>query len=69
MSAAAHDVFIGNLSSQTTEEQLRDVFQVVGAIKTIRLLVDKDTGRLKGYAFVEYTNADSVNAAIRLLDK
>jgi len=66
--AAPNDVFVGNLSAVTTEEQLREVFSVVGSIRNIRILVDKETGRLKGYAFVEYTNADSVNAAIRLLN-
>ena len=53
----------------TTEEQIRDCFGVVGQIKGVRLLRDNETGRLKGYAFVEYTNGDSVKAAIRLLDK
>jgi RNA recognition motif-containing protein len=67
--SAANDVFIGNLASNTTEEQLRDCFSVVGQISSVRLLVDKDTGRLKGFAFVEYASADSVNAAIRHLDK
>jgi RNA recognition motif-containing protein len=69
MSSSPNDVFVGQLGPTTTEEQLRETFSVVGNIKNIRLIVDKDTGRLKGYAFVEYTNVDSVNAAIRLLDK
>jgi RNA recognition motif-containing protein len=66
--AAPNDIFVGNLSSTTTEEQLREVFSVVGQIRNVRILVDKETGRLKGYAFIEYTNSDSVNAAIRLLN-
>lgn len=67
--SAPNDIFIGNVSQNTTEEQMRDTFCVVGAIKNIRILMDKDTGRPKGYAFIEYQSQDSVNAAIRLLDK
>jgi RNA recognition motif-containing protein len=67
-SVAPNDIFVGNLSANTTEEQLREVFSVVGQIRNIRILMDKDTGRLKGFAFIEYTNRDSVNAAIRLLN-
>ena len=67
MSSAPNDIFVGNVHQNTTEEQLREIFCVVGTVKNVRILVDKETGRAKGYAFVEYTNIDSVNAAIRLL--
>lgn len=63
------DVFVGNLTFTTTEEQLREVFGVVGTVKNVRILMDKETQRPKGYAFVEYGNIDSVHAAVRLLDK
>ena len=69
MSQAPNDIFVGNVHTNTTDEQLREIFCVVGTVKNVRILVDKETGRGKGYAFVEYTNMDSVNAAIRLLDK
>ena len=66
---AKNDIFIGNLSAEATEEQLKEIFGVVGTVKNVRILMDKETGRPKGFGFVEYTNIDSVNAAIRLLDK
>ena len=67
--SAQNDIFVGNVHQNTTEEQLREIFCVVGTVKNVRILIDKETGRAKGYAFIEYTNIDSVNAAIRLLDK
>lgn len=65
--SAQNDIFIGNIHQRTTEDELREIFSVCGSISAVRILVDKETGRAKGYAFVEYTNIDSVNAAIRLL--
>ncbi len=65
--SAQNDIFIGNIHQRTTEDELREIFSVCGSINSVRILVDKETGRAKGYAFVEYTNIDSVNAAIRLL--
>jgi RNA recognition motif-containing protein len=69
MSGAQLDVFVGNLSASATEEGLREMFGTVGQVRGVRLLLDKETGRPKGYAFVEYFSADSVAAAVRLLDK
>ena len=66
--AALNDVFVGNLSADASEEQLKEIFGVVGTVKNVRILVDKETGRPKGFGFIEYTNIDSVNAAIRLLN-
>ena len=62
------DIFVGNLSSNTTEIQLRETFGVVGTIRGIRILKDKETGGLKGYAFIEYTSVEYVHAAVRLLN-
>lgn len=63
------DIFVGNLAFNTTEEMLREVFSVVGTVRGVRILMDKETMRPKGYAFIEFANTDSVNAAVRLLDK
>lgn len=68
MSSEKNDVFVGNVTFNTTEEQLRDIFGVVGAIKNIRILQDKETGRPKGFAFIEYMDANTALAAIRNLD-
>ena len=64
-----NDVFVGNVTFNTTEEQLRDIFSFVGPVKNIRILQDKDTGRPKGFAFIEYFDANTALAAIRRLDQ
>ena len=56
--SAQNDIFIGNIHQRTTEDELREIFSVCGSINSVRILVDKETGRAKGYAFVEYTNID-----------
>lgn len=63
-----HDVFVGNLSYTTTEEQLREIFSPVGPIAGIRIVTDRDTGRPRGFAFVEYLDAPTALSAIRNLD-
>ena len=69
MAAEKNDVFVGNVTFNTTEEQLREIFSFVGPIKNIRILQDKDTGRPKGFAFIEYLDANTALAAIRKLDQ
>lgn len=68
MSTEKHDVFVGNLSYTTTEEQLREIFSPVGPIVSIRIVTDRDTGRPRGFAFVEYLDAATALSAIRNLD-
>lgn len=63
-----HDCFVGNLPFTATEEQLVEIFSLVGPIKKIRMLNDKDTGRPKGFAFVEYYDPMVALAAIRHLN-
>ena len=63
-----HDVFVGNVTFNTTEEQLQEIFSFVGPIKNIRILTDQNTGRPKGFAFIEYGDANTALAAIRHLD-
>ena len=67
--AEKNDVFVGNMTFNTTEEQLREKFSFVGPIKSIRILIDKDTGKAKGFAFVEYFDTNSALSAIRHLDQ
>lgn len=68
MSNPRHDCFVGNLSYNTTEEALREVFSRVGEVINIRICTDRDTGRPKGYAFIEYADAATALSAIRNLD-
>ncbi|HEX8089107.1 MAG TPA: RNA-binding protein [Blastocatellia bacterium] len=46
-------IFVGNLSYQTTEDQLADLFSQVGQVESAVIVTDRDTGRSRGFAFIE----------------
>jgi len=46
-------VYVGNLSFQTTETELKELFAQSGPVETVRIITDRDTGRSKGFGFVE----------------
>ncbi len=46
-------LYVGNLSFQTTETELKDLFTQTGLVETVRIITDRDTGRSKGFGFVE----------------
>jgi cold-inducible RNA-binding protein len=56
-------IFVGNLSYQTTEEQLSDLFSEAGPVETATIVTDRDTGRSRGFAFIEM-DKDAAAAAI-----
>ena len=57
-------LFVGNLSYQTMENDLQDYFAQVGAVNSVNLMMDKMTGKSRGFAFVEFANSDEANKAI-----
>ncbi len=57
-------LFVGNLSYQTGENDLQDYFAQVGAVTSVNLMMDKVTGKSRGFAFVEYASADDAQKAI-----
>jgi RNA recognition motif-containing protein len=61
-------IFIGNLDITVTEQQLREIFAVHGAVETVTIVVDRDTGEPRGIAFVEMTQTTEAQAAIDALD-
>lgn len=61
-------VFVGNISYDTTEEELREVFSQVGTVVSFRLLYDSNTGRPKGYGFCEYEDKETAMSARRNLN-
>ncbi|CBN77571.1 similar to CG7697-PA [Ectocarpus siliculosus] len=63
-----NDVFVGNIPFGTTEEQLHEIFSEAGGIVSIRLVLDFETGKPKGFAFVEYEDAATALSAIRNLN-
>jgi len=61
-------IYVGNLSYQATEEDLRTVFADYGTVKRVVLPTDRETGRMRGFAFVEMTEDAQEDSAISELD-
>ena len=58
------NIYIGNMSFETTEDQLRQAFEGFGEVSTIKIITDRDSGQPKGFAFVEMAGKDEAIAAI-----
>jgi len=61
------NLYVGNLAFSTTEQELRALFEIHGVVERVNIVTDKETGRPRGFAFVEMTNpgeADKASAAI-----
>jgi RNA recognition motif-containing protein len=61
-------IYVGNLSFQATEEDLREVFAEYGTVSRVSLPTDRETGRKRGFAFVEMEDEAQEDAAIAELD-
>ena len=61
-------IYIGNLSYRATEEDLTSVFTEYGEVKRVVLPTDRETGRMRGFAFVDMAEDDQEDAAIAELD-
>jgi cold-inducible RNA-binding protein len=57
-------LFVGNLSYQTMENDLQDYFSSVGVVTSVNLMLDKMTGKSRGFAFVEFATAEEANKAV-----
>jgi cold-inducible RNA-binding protein len=62
------NIFVGNLDFGATEDALRSLFEAHGAVERVSIMTDRDTGRSRGFAFVEMTNADEADRAITALN-
>jgi len=62
------NLYVGNLPHSTTESELRGVFEAHGAVEKVSLVTDRETGRSRGFAFVEMTNASEADKAIAALN-
>ncbi|RMF38636.1 MAG: RNA-binding protein [Planctomycetota bacterium] len=58
------NIYVGNLSFRATEDDLRDEFSQHGEVSSVNIITDRETGRSRGFAFVEMPNADEAQAAI-----
>jgi RNA recognition motif-containing protein len=61
-------LFVGNLSFDTTEEDLRSLFAQAGTVTSVALIKDRATGRSKGFAFIEMSNQSEAEQAIKLFN-
>ena len=61
-------IYIGNLPFSSTEDELRAVFERHGRVESVNVITDRDSGRPRGFAFVEMDEASAADDAIRALD-
>jgi len=61
-------IYIGNLPFSSTEDELRTVFERHGRVESVNVITDRDSGRPRGFAFVEMDEASAADDAIRVLD-
>ncbi|NEO60800.1 MAG: RNA-binding protein [Moorea sp. SIO4G2] len=61
-------IYVGNLSYQATEDDLKTVFGEYGTVKRVVMPTDRETGKMRGFAFVEMTESDQEDSAIDQLD-
>jgi len=62
------NIFVGNLDFNTSEEELRQAFEAYGQVDRVSILTDRETGRSRGFGFVEMTNAEDGDKAIAALN-
>ena len=61
-------IYVGNMNFATNEASLRELFGRFGGVESVAIIIDKATGRAKGFGFVEMESEDAAEAAISALD-
>ena len=62
------NIFVGNLAFTTTEQDLRQLFEPYGTVETIRIMTDRETGRARGFGFVEMPDDRAAHSTIDALN-
>ena len=62
------NIYVGNLPYQLTEEELKETFEEFGAVESAKIIMDKYSGRSKGFGFVEMTNDEEAKQAIESMN-
>ena len=62
------NIFVGNLDFNTSEDELRQLFEVHGQVDRVAIMTDRDTGRSRGFGFVEMASAEDGEKAIAALN-
>ncbi len=66
---SVHKIYVGNISYQTTEEDLKEHFEKAGEVINVKIITDRDTGRNRGFGFIEMTEEGVSQAIEELNDK
>ena len=61
-------IYVGNLSFDATQDDINEVFKEYGSVKSVKVPTDRETGRVRGFAFVEMGAEEEEQAAIEALD-
>jgi len=61
-------IYVGNLPFSSTETDLKEVFERHGTVESVNVITDRETGRPRGFAFIEMAEASAADDAIRALD-
>ena len=61
-------LYVGNMSHETTEQDLRTMFSEAGTVEKVEIIMDRQTGKAKGFAFVTMSKNDEAEKAISLFD-
>src|SRR5262245_7097448 len=64
----AKRIYVGNFSFQTTETDLNNMFGAIGQVESVQIITDRDTGRSKGFSFVEMADDAAAEKAIAQLN-
>jgi len=62
------NIYVGNIAWGISDDELEALFAQYGEVNSVRIITDRESGRSKGFGFVEMTTADSANAAIEALN-
>lgn len=65
----SNKLYVGNLSYEATETDLQDLFGKAGTVQTVSIVRDRDTGRARGFGFVEMSNEAEAQSAIKQFDQ
>jgi RNA recognition motif-containing protein len=64
----AKNIYVGNMSYDTTQDRLRELFEAYGEVTSVNIITDRETGRPRGFAFVEMATDEAAAEAISALD-
>jgi RNA recognition motif-containing protein len=62
------NIYVGNLSFRATEDDVRSAFSAHGQVSAVNIIMDRETGRSRGFAFVEMPNADEARTAVERIN-